>query len=664
MATKTVDYAVLAQDIVKHVGGEENISQVVHCATRLRFNLKDRKKADKDTISSLPGVVTVVEAPGQFQVVIGNNVPKVYAALPAALRDNEGAGDGTGEKVGIGAKLIDILSSLFTPILGPMCAVGILKGLLLMAVAIGWLSATSTTYQILFAASDALFMFLPVYLAITAARKFGVNPMTAVTIAVSILYTNLATISMGGEGEAAETTLLGWSEANPIDFFGIPVSLQTYTSTVIPIVLAIWLASYVERFGNRFIHEAVRNFLTPLLVIAVMVPFTLIALGPLGVWVGNVIAAALLAVYAFAPWLAGALIGSLWQVLVIFGAHWGLVPAFVNNLSVNGYDPLKATIFGAVLAQAGAALGVMLKTKSAKTKALAGSAAISGVFGITEPAVYGINLPRKRPFIIGCIGGAIGGGIVGATNTMVYGTGAPSILTLPIGFGDPEGLGSTFHWLVISTVVGFLVGLVGTFLFGFSKKEREKDAAAAKAEKEMDEASHTGADAPLLSSADTPGPIAPAVTTVAVDTNLLAPVSGHVVPLTQVRDKVFSSEAMGKGIGIVPTDGTVVSPLTGTVVASMGHAFGIKSDDGVEVLVHVGLDTVQLNGAPFSEVVAKGTAVEAGDVLAIADLKAIEEAGLDPTTVLVVTNSDKFTAIDSLASSSAAAGQPALLAVR
>ncbi|MFT3877550.1 MAG: beta-glucoside-specific PTS transporter subunit IIABC [Propioniciclava sp.] len=646
-----VDYAALAQDILAKAGGPDNVASVVHCATRLRFTLKDRAKADKDAISTLPGVITVVENGGQFQVVIGNNVPKVYAALPAALTaDKEGA-DAAGASGGVVSRIIDVVSSIFAPILGVLAATGILKGLLLIAVAAKWLATTSPTYQILYAAADALFMFLPMYLAVTAARKFNSNPYTALTLAGSLLYTQLATINMPIDGKVTATTLRAWSQAgNTVDFFGIPVLLQSYTSSVVPIVLGVWVMSYLEKFFNARIHESVRNFITPMLALVIMVPLTLMTLGPLGVFLGQGMAGLIQSAYTFSPVVMGILMGGLWQVLVIFGIHWGIVPIFINNLATQGFDPVKSAAFPAVLAQAGAALGVFLRLRDRQQKAIVGSTVIAGIFGITEPAIYGVNLPRKRPLIIGCIAGAVGGGITGAMGVLVFGTGAPGLLTLPIGI-DPNGNMSNLVWLLAGTGLSFVLAAVGTYLFGFSADDLAKDAAAA-ARAESDPAA--GVPAPATGGT--------ALLT-ALDTTVRAPMSGTAIDLADVDDKVFSSGAMGVGFGIVPDDGRVVAPVDGKVIVAMGHAFGIRTATGVEILVHVGIDTVQLKGAPFSQVIAKGTEVRAGDVLAIADLDAIRRADLDPTTVVLVTNPGNFTTVDIIAAGPIAAGDDGLVVV-
>lgn len=641
-----IDYPTLGKDILAKVGGEDNVASVVHCATRLRFALKDRGLADSDAVGALPGVITVVENGGQFQVVIGNNVPRVYAGLPASLTADREGGDSAPASGNVVGRVIDVVSSIFAPILGVMAATGILKGLLLISVAAKWLATTSPTYQILYAAADALFMFLPMYLAVTAARKFNSNPYTALTLAGALLYTQLATVNLLVDGKVTPITLRAWGQAgNSIDFFGIPVLLQSYTSSVVPIVLGVWVMSYLEKFFNNRIHEAVRNFITPLLALVIMVPLTLMTLGPLGVYLGNGMAAMIQAAYGFSPILMGVLMGGLWQVLVIFGIHWGIVPIFINNLATQGFDPVKSAAFPAVLGQAGAALGVFLRLKDPKQRAIVGSTVIAGIFGITEPAIYGVNLPRKRPLIIGCIAGALGGGITGAFGVLVFGTGAPGLLTLPIGI-DPNGNAGNFIWLLVGTGLSFVLAAIGTYFFGFSAADKERDAHGA-AQAAIEEAEATVAAA-----------------SGAIDTELGAPMAGRVIPLSEVNDKVFSSEAMGKGVGIVPRSGRVVAPSDAKVVVAMGHAVGLKTTDGVELLIHVGLDTVTLNGAPFSNLVATGADVKAGDLLVEADLAAIEAAGLDTTTVLIVTNTDSFETILPLAAGDVEAGAPTLLVAR
>jgi len=638
-----VNYSTLAGDVLAAVGGEENVAGVVHCATRLRFTLRDRSRADKDVVTSLPGVITVVENGGQFQVVVGNNVSKVYAGLPASLTEGDrvaGGGDSGGQKVGILSRTIDVVSAIFAPVLGVLAATGILKGLLIILSTTGVLPATSTTYQVLFATADAFFAFLPMLLAVTSARKFGANVFTAMAVAGALIYTNLVNVTWVINGERVPLTMLEYLRAgNPVDFLGIPVLLQTYTSSVVPIILAVWLLSYVERGANRIIHESVRSFITPLISLVVVVPVTLLTIGPAGTWVSALMADLMTSAYQFSPIVLGILMGGLWQVLVIFGVHWGIVPLFINNIANTGFDYMKSAAFPAVLAQAGAALGVSLRLREKKTKALGFSATLAAVFGVTEPAIYGITLPRKRAFLVAGISGAIGGAIVGAAGVKVFSTGAPGLLTLPIGI-DPSGDPANIIWLIAGTVIAFVLSAIGTYFFGFSSADLAKDRAAAAAE-------HTAIDD------------APAATG---SLTVVSPARGEIVALSEVPDQAFASGAMGQGFAVRPTDGTFVAPLAGTVVVAQGHAYGIKSPEGAELLVHIGIDTVGLNGVPFTPRVAVGDIVQAGAPLVDVDLEAIRAAGLDPVTPVVVINSTDFGVFEVNGLGATAAGAPALVA--
>lgn len=640
----TVNYRALADDILEAVGGATNVKEVTHCATRLRFVLADKTKADKAKVQSLPGVLTVVENSGQFQVVIGNNVAQVYNGLPDSLTSDESSATSTG---GGGSKnpisrVIDVMSGIFGPLLGVMAALAILKGLLMILTATGVLAATSTTYAVLYAAADAFFAFLPIMIAATAARKFGSNMYTAMALAAAMLYTQLVAVNLIVDGQPTRLTLQAFLNAgHPVDFLGIQMVLPSYTGTVIPIILAVWAMSYIEKGLNKVIHEAVRNFITPMIALTVMVPVVLLTIGPAATWLATNIAGGLTYVQSLSPMLTGALIAALWQVLVIFGVHWGLVPIFINNLAVQGYDSLKPAIWPAVMGQAGAAFGVFLRLRSTQPKALAGSSALSAIFGITEPAIYGVNLPRKRPFVIGIIAAAVGGAITGAFGVRVYGYALSGILQLPLGFGDPLGLGDTFVPFLIGTFTSLVLGTVGVYFFGFTKAELAADREEAERAHKSAELHHQAVEG-------------------AAQGSLLAPALGTIVELSDVNDPVFSSGAMGPGFGVIPESDEIVAPISGTVVAAMGtgHAFGIKGDDGVEVLVHVGIDTVKLKGAPFADPVAKGTHVQAGDHLVTADMSAITLAGYDTTTVVIITNKSSVTATDLVATGSVKAGEP------
>ncbi|MCY8994991.1 PTS beta-glucoside transporter subunit IIBCA [Bacillus inaquosorum] len=584
-----------AKNILQLVGGEENVRSLVHCATRLRFTLNDRSKADKDKIEALDEVVTVVESGGQFQVVIGNHVSEVYQEIGRMSHLlNDDRAERSAQKGNLFGRLVDIVSSIFTPLLGVMAGAGILKGLLMICTNAGWLKPEETTYTILYAAADSLFYFLPLLLAITAARKFGANLFVSVTVAGALIYPTIIELKNGN----AET-----------DFFGIPVVLMNYTSTVIPIILAIFVMSYVEKYLNRVIHDSVKTFITPLVCLVTIVPLTLIVFGPIGVNAGNAIASAILGIFSFNPMLAGAVIAALWQILVIFGIHWGIVPVILNNIAVNGQDSIKPATAAAVFAQTGAAVGVMLKTKNKKLKALAGSAAVPGIFGITEPAVYGVTLRLKKPFVCGVISAAVGGAIIGQAHSVAIASGAPGLLTIPIFYGQG------FAGFILGISVSFILSIILTYIVGFEDPAEQTDI---KAE-----------------------PSAPAVRREEIS----SPLEGKVIPLTEVEDKVFASETLGKGIAILPEKGRLVAPADGVIstVFPTGHAFGMVTDQETEILIHLGFDTVKLEGKHFYPKVVQGQTVKQGDLLAEFDLDDLLKAGFDMNTPIVITNADQYT---------------------
>lgn len=456
-------YEQLAAEIIEGVGGSDNIVSLIHCATRLRFKLKDHEKAHRDALKTNPGVITVVESGGQFQVVIGNHVGDVFTALQNSMSGRTGEpSEGTQKSSNdsILARFIDVISGIFTPLLGIMAASGILKGLLALLVACGWLATDTGTYKILFAGSDALFYFFPIILGYTAGVKFGGNPFVTMVIGGALVYPDMTAAFHASQAAGAA----------PILFLGIPVILMNYTSSVIPIIFSSWVSSRLELFFNRMLHSSVRNFFTPLLCIIVVVPLTFLVIGPVATWLSQLLAHAYELIYGVSPVIAGLVMGACWQIFVIFGLHWGFVPIMINNLSVLGSDSMLPLLIPAVLAQAGAALGIFLRTRDTKLKTLAGSCFLSGLFGITEPAIYGINLPHKRPFIFGCIGGAIGAAIIGFYQTRIYSFGLPSILTFPQ-LIPASGINVSVWAAVIASVVAIVLAATLTFLFGLKKEQ-------------------------------------------------------------------------------------------------------------------------------------------------------------------------------------------------
>lgn len=607
------DHAKTAAGVLAGVGGESNVQSLVHCATRLRFVLKDEGKADATAIRAVPGVITTAQAGGQYQVVIGNDVPDVYAAIHAQTK----LGAGTtpteeGPKGNLFNRFIKMISAIFTPILWALAGTGLLKAFVAAAVTFGWLDATSTTYVILNALSDALINFLPMALAITAARYFKASEFTSFAIAGALVYPSI--VALNGQPD--------------ITFFGIPVTMVSYVSSVIPIIVIVWLQSHAERLLLKVLPGAVKRFLTPMIVVALAVPLVFLAIGPISSLIGGGLAAAIGWVFETVPWLGGAIMGGLWQVFVIFGLHWGLVPLFQLELQTTGQMLLIGPVFAAVLAQAAAVAGVLVRSRNKNLRSLAAPATLSGFLaGITEPAIYGINLPLKRPFAFGIVGGALGGALIAMGGVFSKAFVVPSGLALPalLGNGNMVMLGIG---LAVAIIVPFLL----TVIVGFTDPV---DAAA---------------------------PAAPAAAT---DTVVLSPVDGTVVPLSEVPDAAFADASLGKGVAIRPTSGAVYAPFDGTVVAAFptGHALGLRGVDGVELLIHVGLDTVKLGGEHFSLKVSSGQQVTAGDLLLEFDGAAIERAGYDLVTPVIVTNGDLYPDVAEVASGPLSHGETLFRAV-
>jgi PTS system beta-glucosides-specific IIC component len=594
----------IAERVLAAVGGEKNVNSVVHCATRLRFKLKDEAKADTDKLNADDDVIQVVKSGGQYQVVIGSHVSDVYKELLAHSSLGNESDDDTEEKGGnIFNRLIDIISSIFTPFLGAMAGIGILKGFLILATNLGLMTADSGAYQILYAASDGFMQFLPLALAFTAAKKFKTNQYISLAIAAAMVYPAITTAAAQGG----------------LDFFGIPVIINPsgYMSTVIPIILVVWVQSYLERFVKDVVPQVVQIVLVPLLTVLVMVPLAFVVIGPLGTIIGNGLGSLYSSIYNFSPLIAGAVMGGLWQVFVMFGMHWGFVPIMTNNLALMNYDTMIPMLFAPVIAQAGASLAVFFKSKNEKRKALAISSTITSLFGITEPSVYGITLPLKKPFIAACISGAVGGAITGLFHVKAFGNIMPSILAIPSMISNIDGVESNVVMGIVAIGVAFVLSFGLTLILGF---DEEVAAPAPTAKKE----NTTGAKNDKII--------------------LVSPLTGSVLPLNKVEDQVFSSGALGKGVAIEPTVGKLCAPADGTVTTLFptGHAVGITTTDGAEVLMHIGMDTVEMDGEGFEIAVKQGDTIKQGDLLVTFDIEKIKQAGYSTVTPIVVTNTNDY----------------------
>lgn len=458
-------YEQLATDIIKTAGGAENVASVVHCATRLRFKLHDNSKADKEAAKVLDGVIAAVESGGQFQVVIGNHVSQVFNAVKASMGGSVSAeptesSEGK-EKQGLLSAFIDIVSGIFTPLLGIMAASGILKGILALAVAAGWMSPDSGTYQLLFAGSDALFYFFPLALGYTAGVKFKGNPFVTMAIGGALVHP-----TMTAAFNAAQA-----ADYDALTFLGMPITFMNYASSVMPIIFAAWVSCKLEPVFNKVLPGAVKNFFTPLLCIMVTVPLTFLAIGPAATNASQFLAHGYELLYSASPVVAGLIMGACWQIFVIFGLHWGFVPILLNNMAVMGSDSMMPLLVPAVLAQAGAALGVFLMTRDTKLKAIAGSAFTAGIFGITEPAIYGVNLPKKRPFVFGCVAGALGAAIIGYFQVRVYSFAMPSMLIFPQ-IIPPTGVDMTLWVTVFASILSIVLATLLTVMFGQVNSEK------------------------------------------------------------------------------------------------------------------------------------------------------------------------------------------------
>ncbi len=615
-------YHELAKEIVKNVGGKENISGLVHCITRLRFTLKDEGKAKDDVLKAMEGVVTVMKSGGQYQVVIGNHVPEVFEDVMELIDLKEDGGQGEKEKKGrLLDRAIDVVSGIFQPILGIMAACGMLKGLNTLLVALGLYSAECGGYLIINAAGDALFTFLPLFLGYTAAKKFGLKPMLGLAIGAAMCYPGIQSGTLSAGMEPMYSLLEGTMFASPvyINFFGIPVISVDYTGTVIP---AVWFASKCEKFFNKLIPDLVKFFFVPMLTLLVTLPVSVIFLGPVATFGSTLISEFTLAIRGFSPLLAGAVVGLTWQILVIFGMHWGFIPVYINNVMTLGYDNVMMPFFACTFATSAVVLAVFFKTKDKKLREMAIPNFISGIFGVTEPAIYGILLPLKKPFIISCIAGGIGGAFYGHFNFRKFILGGMGIFELP-NMMNPDGtMGNiivAFAGIGISMAAGFLL----TMLF---YKERKETAETAKV-------SATGVAA--VKGKD--GKIA-----------LASPLKGKVLKLSEVKDEAFASGVLGQGAAVEPEEGVLYAPADGTVSALFptGHAIGLTTQTGLELLMHVGMDTVQLDGKGFKAFVETGETVKQGQKLLEFDRKLISEAGYSLVTPVLVTNSDDFEQVE------------------
>lgn len=596
-----MDYQKIAQQILELVGGKENIINLTHCFTRLRFQLNDSKKANREKLLQTEGVISVVESSGQYQVVLGNKVTKIYEQLLPLIGELEQSNQ-TEPKVSLGVKILNAFAAIFTPIIPAIAASGMLKGILAIAVMIGNYYyqtdiKTYNTYTILHAASDAVFYFMPIILGYTAAKVFKAHEFISMIIGATLCYPSIVNLM----ASKTEVTL-----------FTIELTKASYTSSVIPIILAVFILSYVQRFLEYIIPEVLKIIMVPTFSLLIMIPATLLIFGPIGIYIGEFINWIYYYIMGVSPILLGAFIGGIWCILVIFGAHRAIVPIGINDVAQTGRQNLLAFAGAANFSQAGAALGVFFKTKNKNLKTVAASATITALFGITEPAIYGANLRLKKPMICAVVCGALAGGLMGWGGS--YGTAFANqgVLTIPV---YAEAGTKAFLCYLIGIGFAFFGSCIMTMIVGFNDIPNEKESKTIQ-------------------------------TPLTTDTTILSPVEGEVIALNQVKDEVFASGAMGKGIAVYPKIGEIIAPAdcTVSVLYPTLHAIGLKLDNGIELLIHIGIDTVKLQGKYFKSYVQAGQHIKKGTKIVSFDIDKIKE--FDLTTSIIVANSDQYKNIE------------------
>lgn len=601
MSSKIRDYNKLAVDILNELGGEDNIVSVARCATRLRVVTQSTPENAKEKIASFPGVITVVEKGGQIQVVIGTNVDKVYSAFTQLMSGNNKID--ANSKSNILNRIIATMSAVFAPFVYVLAGAGILQGILILInLAFPGFEKTNTC-QVFSFISWAPFTFLPIFIAITASQHFRCNIYIAVACCAALLSPTWAEIAK----------LI--KEGGTFDLFGLPLSETTYMSTVLPPLFLVWLLSYLERLLEPRLHSIIKPLVMPLICLVIMVPLTLLVIGPITASAAHYLASGYNWIVNLAPWIAGAIIGAFWQVLVIFGVHWGITPVIIENIHTYGKDSFQAYQTIAVIGQVGAALGFYLKTRSKEMKGVSISAFVTGLFGITEPAIYGVNLRFKTPFIYGCVCAAIGGMVAGFFTPYYYTYAAlPGLLTI-VNAINPEHYSS-----IIGVAIGSAIALFGPVILLQILGTNENKLNNEKIE------------------IDTPKVVLDKI-------NITSPMIGKALPLSEVPDPAFAQKLMGEGIAIEPTDNHVYAPFDGVVSAvfeSSKHAVGLVLDNGVELLIHVGIDTVNLTNNEFNYHITKGQQVNQGDLLISFDPQAIKQAGYPLITPIIIVNTDQY----------------------
>lgn len=579
-----MNYDKIAKQIQDLVG-KDNIISFTHCATRLRLTLKDESCVDDEKVKNIDGVLGIAKNGVQYQIIIGNQVPKVYAALEAIAGQGSATTDTPKEKKKSIEVIFDFVSSVFTPVLPAIIGAGLIKSVLALAVLLG-AGTESTTYYFINLIGDAPLYFLPIMLAFTAAKKLGCNQFLAVSIAGAMIHPQYTAL-------IKDAYSLHYSS-----FLGMPVTLATYSSSVIPVLLMAIALKYFDQLFEKIIPDALKFFFKPLLTLLVVAPVTFIVLGPIGFMVGVGISTGLNVLNTYAGWLVPTIIGLIFPLMVTAGMHYGLVPFMMQSIAAQGYETIAGPgNLTSNIAQGAASLAVAIKTKNKNLKQTAFTTGTTALLGVTEPALFGVTLKYKK--VLACVmaGGGIGGFYAGITGVKCFSFCSPGLLSL-VAFIGPNGWGNLIN-ACISLSISFVATFVLVYLFGYSEPGQE---------------------------------------------TIKSPVEGTIIPLKDVNDPTFAQEMLGKGFAVIPENNIVKAPVSGEIVTLFPtkHAVGIKGNDGVEVLIHIGIDTVKLNGQYFETSLKMGDKVKQGDPLVTVDFDSVKKEGYDTATIVVITNTNDY----------------------
>lgn len=585
---KMVKYEELVNFIIKNIGGKENVISLTHCVTRLRFQLKDESKANDEVLKANDGIITVMHTAGQYQIVIGNHVGDVYETILPKL-GLSGEVVETKNKTSIKDKFVDLVSSIFMPAIGILCACGMIKGLNTILSFAGIYSSTSGLYTLIDAIGDSIFYFFPVIIGYTSAKKFKLTPFVGMVIGLALCYPTI---------NGADLSIVG-----------IQMNVS-YTSTVLPVILTVAVAAPMERLLNKYIPDVVKSFLIPMIVILLSTILGYMIIGPVANTVAGWLSDGVLSLYSISPVLAGIVFGGLWQVFVVFGVHITFIVLAIMNLAAGHPDPILSLQAFVAFSQTAVVLAIFLKTKQKKLKSICFPAIISGVFGVTEPAIYGITLQRLPMFVISCIGGSLSGAYAAFAGLKYQQMAGMGIFEMPAMFPQ-NGTGAAMFQCVIASAFAIIPTFIAAYVF--YRDDHKEDNVTESLSEEVNQ-----------------------------------PIEGKIIPLNQVEDDAFSQEVLGKGIAIIPSEGKVYAPFDGTVITLFPtkHAIGIVSDNGCEVLIHIGMNTVQLNGKYFTSHVQQGDKVKKGQLLVEFDIDHILQEGYNLETPVIITNTKDYSNIN------------------